>query len=61
MEVLIEKLYSMGLLSKQQGLEDVLALTASSFCRRDRIASDISEPKFPPGRKPTENHSEHQG
>mmetsp|Transcript_27435 Transcript_27435/g.64076 ORF Transcript_27435/g.64076 Transcript_27435/m.64076 type:complete len:184 (+) Transcript_27435:77-628(+) len=33
-EILIDKLYSMGLLNKQQGLEDVLKLNASHFCTR---------------------------
>mmetsp|Transcript_9802 Transcript_9802/g.17729 ORF Transcript_9802/g.17729 Transcript_9802/m.17729 type:complete len:184 (-) Transcript_9802:108-659(-) len=44
-EILIDKLYSMGLISKQQGLEDVIKLTATSFCQR-RLPVVLVQLKF---------------
>eukprot|EP00927_Polykrikos_kofoidii_P049012 TRINITY_DN43162_c0_g1_i1.p2 TRINITY_DN43162_c0_g1~~TRINITY_DN43162_c0_g1_i1.p2 ORF type:complete len:184 (+),score=43.29 TRINITY_DN43162_c0_g1_i1:70-621(+) len=44
-KVLLEKLYSMGLINNEQSLEDCVNLTSSSFCRR-RLPVVLCRMKF---------------
>eukprot|EP00929_Paragymnodinium_shiwhaense_P058508 TRINITY_DN29294_c0_g1_i1.p1 TRINITY_DN29294_c0_g1~~TRINITY_DN29294_c0_g1_i1.p1 ORF type:complete len:184 (+),score=53.17 TRINITY_DN29294_c0_g1_i1:82-633(+) len=46
-KILIEKIYSMGLIDNPQSLEDCVNIPASSFCRR-RLAVVLVKMKFAP-------------